>query len=1024
MDYAGQAVEFCALHAFAIVLNHLCFHAVLSISIVVRSENYSMKSGVTGAIVCLMLVACSQSNDTAMVADEAAGVTETDSASRIFDMPYLMRELDNGLRVIIVKTDYPDIVDLQIMVQAGPRNEVEAGKSGFAHFFEHMMYRGTENYSSQAYTEILKKAGASTNASTNDDYTNYYITFTKPDLEKMLELEADRFQNLDYTEADFRTDALAVNGEYLKNYSNPLIAAFERVRALQFKVHPYSHTTMGFIEDIRQMPDQIEYAKEFFDRWYRPENTAMLIVGDVDPEATYSLIKQYWDSWERGTYAVEIPVEPAPTGPVYEHIQWDGETQPWLLLGFRSPAFRPGEKDMPAMNLLSALYFSDSSALYQKLVIDDQSVDSLATDFPLNKDPNLNLIYARLTDESYMADVEAAILATLAEARTTLIGAAKVEETKSRLRYSFAAQLDHSSGIGTALASYVQYSRTPETVNEMYQAYDALTAEDIRHFANEYFTDASRVTVSLSNEASIADFGNEIMLDELVAGATTSGASTNSASRTIEPKDDEILSARTEAVPVAIVAKPIASSPLVDVSILIHAGAGMDPAGKKGLATLTASMLTEGGSATWSIQEINAAMYPIASGFTANVDKEMTRLSGQVHKDNLDTWYRYVRSQLLNPGWHEQDFERVKTQQINVVRTNLVSDNDEELAKEVLSADIYGPQHPYGSLNAGNSGDIASITLDEVKAFYARYYTVNNMTIGLSGGYPESFATRLSQDLQVLPSGSRARVELPAADSIDSNSVTIIEKATPAVAVSFGFPIDLKRGDPDWLALWLARSYLGEHRSENGRLYQRIRVERGMNYGTYAYVEYFPGGMFSMRPDTNKGRRQQIFQIWIRPLRNNNDAHFATRAAKFELDRLVRDGMTETEFEATREFLSKFASLMADGQSRQLGYALDSQYYAIDEFADYVRQGLSKLKLADVNRVIRENLITDNMHYVFVTRDAADLRGRLVSDQESPLIYEAEKAPALLREDEIIGSLALGFDAEDVRIISADSVFK
>lgn len=983
-----------------------------------------MKIGVIGAIVCLMLAACGQSNDTAVVADEAAGMTKTNSASRIFDMPYLMRELDNGLRVIIVKTDYPDIVDLQIMVQAGSRNEVEAGKSGFAHFFEHMMYRGTENYSSQAYTEILKKAGADTNAFTTDDFTNYYITFTKPDLEKMLELEADRFQNLDYTEADFRTEALAVNGEYLKNYSNPLIAAFERVRALQFKVHPYSHTTMGLIEDIQQMPDQIEYAKEFFDRWYRPENTAMLIVGDVDPEATYSLIKQYWDRWERGTYTVEIPAEPAPTGPVYEHIQWDGETQPWLLLGFRSPAFRPGEKDMPAMNLLSSIYFSDSSALYQKLVIDDQSVDSLATDFPLNKDPNLNLIYARLTDESHMADVEAAILATLAEARTTLVGESKVEETKSRLRYSFAAQLDNSSGIGTALAAYVQYSRTPETVNEMYQAYDALTAEDIRQFADNYFTDASRVTVSLSNGASIADFGNEIMLDELVAPGTASGASADSVGRAAEQKEDEILTAQGEAVPVAIVAKPIASSPLVDVSVLIHAGAGMDPANRKGLAVLTASMLTEGGSATWSIQEINEAMYPIASGFSAQVDKEMTRLSGQVHKDNLDTWYRYVRSQLLNPGWHEQDFERVKTQQINAVRTSLVGNNDEELAKEVLYADIYGPQHPYGSLNAGNSGDIASITLEEVKAFYARYYTVRNMTIGLSGGYPESFATKLSQDLQTLPAGSRASVELPAADSVDSNSVTIIEKETPAVAVSFGFPIELKRGDPDWLALWLARSYLGEHRSENGRLYQRIRAERGMNYGNYAYIEYFPGGMFSMQPGTNLARGQQIFQVWIRPLRNNTDAHFATRAAKFELDNLVREGMTESEFEATRAFLSKFASLLADGQSRQLGYALDSQYYEINEFADYVRQGLSNLTLADVNRVIREYLKTENMHYVFVTRDAGDLRDRLVSDQESGLTYESEKAPELLREDEIIESLALGFDDENVRIIPGDSVFE
>jgi zinc protease len=983
-----------------------------------------MNFRVIAVVASLILGACGQSRDKPAFTDESAMAPDKESVSRIFDIPYLMRDLDNGLRVIAVKTDYPDIVNLQIIVQAGSRNEVENGKSGFAHFFEHMTYHGTKKYSSDAYAGILKKAGADTNGFTRDDYTNYYINFTKPDLEKMLELEADRFQNLDFTEAEFRTEALAINGEYLKNYSNPLLAAFERSRSLQFNVHPYGHTTMGFIEDIREMPNEIEYAREFFDRWYRPENAVILIVGDIDPETTYNLVKRYWDSWKSGSYSVEIPAEPAPTGPRYEHIQWQSETQPWLLIGFRSPAFVPGEQDMPAMNILSALYFSDSSALYQKLVVDDQMVDSLSTDFPLNKDPNLNLVFARLTDVAHAADVEAAILATLAEARTKLVGVDRMAQTKSRLLYSFVSDLDRSSGIGTALAPYVQYARTPETINQVYNAYAELTAEDIRKFANQYFTDASRVTVSLSNGKSIAGLGEYLMLDELVAEAGIAGTSLEVPTSLLsESKEEELFTGRGKTVPVNIVTKPLASSPLVDVSILVHAGAGMDPPGKKGLAALTASMLAEGGSATWSIQEINEAMYPIASGFDASVDKEMTRLSGQVHRDNLDTWYGYVRSQLLNPGWREQDFERVKTAQINAVRTNLVGNNDEELAKEVLYRDIFGPDHPYGSYNAGNSADIKSITIDDVKSFYKQYYTINNMTIGLSGGYPESFAKRLGQDLQTLPAGSRARIELPATDLTGPSAATVIEKETPGVAVSIGFPIDIKRGDPDWLALWLARSYLGEHRSENGRLYQRIRGERGMNYGNYAYVEYFPDGMYRMQPDTNMGRQQQIFQIWLRPLRSNNDAHFATRVAKYELEHLVRNGMTESEFEATRSFLSKYASLMADGQSRQLGYALDGQYYQTGDFAHYVREGLAELTLADVNRVIRENLATENMRYVFVTRDASDLKRRLIDDQLSEIVYESEKSVELLEEDKLIQSLSLGIDSEHVRIVPAEKVF-
>lgn len=981
-----------------------------------------MKFTVTGVIVCLFLVACNQSPESSP-GDELAVESGGGEKSRIFDMPYLMREMDNGLRVIVVKTDYPDIVDLQILVQAGSRNEVEIGKSGFAHFFEHMMYRGTKNYSAAEYTAILKKAGASSNAFTTDDYTNYYITFTKPDLEKVLELEADRFRNLDYSEADFRTEALAINGEYLKNYSNPLLAAFEKARALQFKIHPYSHTTMGFIEDIRAMPEQIEYAKEFFDRWYRPEKVAVLIVGDVDPETTFDLVEEYWAGWETGSWSAEIPAEPAPEGPVYEHISWEGDTQPWVLIGFRSPAFVPGENDMPAMSLLSSIYFSDSSALYQKLVIEDQTVDQLATDFPQNKDPNLNLVFARLTDERHAADVEAAILETIASARSTLINDEKLGETKTRLRYAFAAELDNSSSIGSALAGFVQHERTPETINDMFQSYDELTAGDIRRLANKYFVDASRVTVTLSNSSSIEGFGEHPGLDGLVATMGAAVPPGTEETDSMERQATEVFAPSGDVQPLAIVAKPLASSALVDLSILFHVGAAMDPPGKKGLAALTAEMVADGGSATWPIQRINEAMYPIASGFNASVDKEMTRLSGQVHKDNLETWYRYVRSQLLNPGWHESDFERIKTRQINAVRTGLVGNNDEELAKEILYADIYGPDHPYGSLSIGNSREIDGITLDDVKAFYLTHYTINNMTVGLSGGYPATFAATLSNDLQSLPAGSRSRIELPVVEDLPSSSVTIIEKETPAVAVSFGFPIELNRGDPDWLALWLARSYLGEHRSENGRLYQSIREDRGMNYGDYAYIEYFPGGMYSMRPGTNLGRQQQIFQVWVRPLRNNSDAHFATRAARFELDKLVRDGLSETDFEATRAFLSNFASLLTDGQSRQLGYALDSQYYEIDEFAAFVREGLASLTLADVNRVIRENLDTAGMRYVFVTNDAADLKRRLVADRASPLTYEAEKPADVLDMDKLIESLSLDIDEERVRILPAENAF-
>ena len=267
-----------------------------------------------------------------------------DSANRIFPYDYEVRDLDNGLRVVVIPTDFPNIVSLQIPVSTGSRNEVEEGKSGFAHFFEHMMFRGTENYTADEYGEILKNAGADQNAYTTDDRTVYHITFSKEDLEAVLMLEADRFQYLQYSEADFRTEALAVLGEYNKNSANPTSKLFEVQRAAAFSEHTYQHTTMGFIEDIEEMPSQFAYSREFFRRYYRPENATVIVAGDVEAGNVFELVERYWSSWEPGAYEVAIPEEPAPSGPLYAHVNWETDTLPWMTVGFRGPGAYPTDR--------------------------------------------------------------------------------------------------------------------------------------------------------------------------------------------------------------------------------------------------------------------------------------------------------------------------------------------------------------------------------------------------------------------------------------------------------------------------------------------------------------------------------------------------------------------------------------------------------------------------------------------------------------------------------------------------------
>jgi zinc protease len=207
------------------------------------------------------------------------------------------------------------------------------------------------------------------------------------------------------------------------------------------------------------------------------------------------------------------------------------------------------------------------------------------------------------------------------------------------------------------------------------------------------------------------------------------------------------------------------------------------------------------------------------------------------------------------------------------------------------------------------------------------------------------------------------------------------------------------------------------------RLFQRIREERGMNYGDYAYIEAFPRGMFQFFPDPNIARRAQLFEVWIRPVRTNEDAHFALRVAIHELDQLAKNELTQEQFENVRNYLMKNVYLLTATQDQALGYALDAQWYGTSEFTAMMRGALTKLTLAEVNRVVKKYVQTKDLRIVMITKDAEDLKTRLTTDAVATIHYDGEKPAALLAEDKVIGALPLGIKPEAVRIVPIAEVF-
>lgn len=419
---------------------------------------------------------------------------------KLFPYDYNIDDLPNGLRLVTVPTDYPNLVALYIVVQTGSRNEVEPGKTGFAHFFEHMMFRGSENYTADQREAIFKRAGAETNAYTSDDRTVYHATFSKDDLDEIMKMEADRFKHLKYALPEFRTEALAVKGEYDKNSSTPVSKLFEKLRETAFTKHTYAHTTMGFIKDIEDMPNQYEYSLEFFKRFYRPEYATVVLVGDVTRQRALDLTKRYFGDWQRGNYVAKIPEEPKQGGARTAHIDWPSPTLPYLAVAFRGPAYSDTAKDKMALDFLAQIAFGSNSELYQKLVLKEQKVDSFGPSFGNSVDPQLFTVLARVKDPKDMDYVRNEILATFKRFTTEPIPQAKLDATRSRLRYSFAMAMNSSDAIAGTLAPFIALKRTPETIDKLAALMETITPEDVRAIAAKYFTEENRTIVTLTTK--------------------------------------------------------------------------------------------------------------------------------------------------------------------------------------------------------------------------------------------------------------------------------------------------------------------------------------------------------------------------------------------------------------------------------------------------------------------------------------------------------------------------------------------
>jgi len=422
-------------------------------------------------------------------------------AEKAFPFSIERKVLENGLNLYAIHYDSPGLIAYYTVARTGSRNEVEPGHTGFAHFFEHMMFRGTEKYPADRYNAIVKEIGADSNAFTSDDLTVYHLLAGKESLPTIVDIEADRFQHLKYSNAAFQKESRAILGEYNKGSSNPFQPLDEKMRDLAFSAHTYKHTTIGFIKDVENMPKEYAYSEKFFDRYYRPDNVQVIVAGDVDAPAFFSLAAKAYGGWQKGGPRPAVPAEPPQAKEQRGTVAWKSATLPILFMGYHTPAFSTVSKDGPALDVLSELLFSDRAPLHKRLVLEEQKVDDLEGGAENHRDPFLFEVVARVKQEKDVAQVEKDIESEIARIAANPPDAKTLEATVSHVRYDFARSLSTADRVAVTAARSVALSGRPDAFNDYFAIFPKLTPQDVSAAARKYFAASNRTVVVLQPPA-------------------------------------------------------------------------------------------------------------------------------------------------------------------------------------------------------------------------------------------------------------------------------------------------------------------------------------------------------------------------------------------------------------------------------------------------------------------------------------------------------------------------------------------
>ncbi|AXG71201.1 putative zinc protease [Kordia sp. SMS9] len=902
-----------------------------------------------------------------IISCESKKENETSKSDASFTLDYEKFTLDNGLEVVLHEDHSDPMVAVATLMHVGSNRE-KPGKTGFAHFFEHMAFNDSENVPRGSNRKVIPEWGGSRNGGTWSDGTIYYEVVPKDAFEKILWIDSDR---LGYMINTVTTEALerekqVVKNEKRQNYDNvPYGFSSEIIRAnLYPKEHPYHWTVIGSLPDLQAAT--LEDVKEFYNMYYGPNNATLVIAGDIDIAETKKAVKKWFGEIKRGKDVAALEAMPVTLSEIKSLYFEDNFAKlPQLQMVF--PTVESFHEDQYALDILGEMLSgSKKSPLYQEIVVSKKLAPRVSSYNSSNELAGEFNFVVRANVGVDLNEVKTAIDQGLQNFEANF-DESQLERIKAQQEVQLYSETESVMNKAFALASGNEYANDPAHVIKEAELTNKVTKEDVIRVYNKYIKGKNYVMTSFVPKGQIdlvmkGSEKAEVYQEEIVQGKSNEEVGQGAEAqyeKTVtkhdrsEPAFGELPLFKSPDVwkrklsnGIGVYGIENKEVPLVSFTITLDGGHYLDPIDKAGTATLLGRLLKES-TELKTATELEEAIELLGASISIGTGDESMTLYGSCLAKNFDKTIALVEEILLKPRWDETDFERLKKEMLTSLKGREA--NPRTIAYQSFRKLIYGADHILGVPIVGSTETISTISLDDLKTFYETNISASVANVHVAGAVSEAKAMKSLADLGDNWKSTEVNIptyELPAQDK--AGKLFFIDFPGAKQSVIYAGKLALSENDPMYNNLEYTNQILGG--GSSGRLFQTLRIEKGYTYGAYSFIQSL------------QQKAPFIIQTSVRAN--------ATLPSLKIIDSLVRNYSNqfgEEEVAITKNKIVKSSAKDYEELRAKLGILMQiSTYGKADDFLEKEQEELVNMSLEDFQNMIKTHIQENEMFYLVV----------------------------------------------------------